>query len=386
MANRCLSLLSLVSLAACAPELPETSVESSYATEHAITEGSAEARALVAFLNHPSTNDAALKTAGIKTAPARASTLAHRNGADGVLGTNDDDSFDGVSEFDAVNGIGVATIQKVAGFALANGWGKTNGLYLDVYFTEKQVDRTLELVNAAPLAELDVDAYLDKRAAQNIIAARPITSMAELTSISRVKATALRLLRDHADRTLGPQACDSETPCASGLWCTGGAVGNGVCVDGEVDGDGDACAANGVCGEGLVCGGRRDDFAGICRPLWMKDEFANEGAASIPDGPNGSTGMSVDVYGLATVPTDAVIHTRIEHARQGDLELWLENPAGTSVLAWAAGQGPIPTSLVVGVPGDEQANGLWTLQVRDTATGQTGAITLFTLELTTRWD
>lgn len=375
--------LAALTLGACAGD--EAS-EESFATQHPVAEGSKEALALLAFLNDAATDDARLKTAGIKTAAPRAATLAHRNGADGVADTKDDDAFDDVAEFDAVKGIGPATISAVAAYATANGYGPTNGLYLGVYFTEKQVARTIELVNAASVTELDVDAFLDKRAAEGIVAARPITGMQELVAVPRVKASALRLLRDHADRTLAPATCGAGDPCASGLFCTGGSSSPGRCVDTDVDGSGDPCSPSGACGEELVCAGRDDDFVGICNPEWMKDEFVNEGAASIPDGPSGLSGMSVDVFGLATVPTDAIVHVRLEHARPADLELTLENPTGTSVLVWPAGKGPIPTTIPVNVPGDESVNGLWTLTVKDKAVGVVGAITLFTLELTSRFD
>lgn len=376
--------IAALTLVACGGD--DVAGEESFATQHPVAEGSKEALALAAFLNDATTGDAELKSAGIKSAAPRAATLAHRNGADGVVGTKDDDAFDDVAEFDAVKGIGPATIGSVAAYAMANGYGATNGLYLGVYFTENQVERTLALVNEATLAELDVDAFLDKRAAESIVAARPIVGMSQLTSVSRVKASALRLLRDHADRTLGPVSCGEGAPCPQGLFCTGGSSSPGRCVDTHVEGSGDPCSASGTCGEGLVCAGRGDDFSGICNPEWMKDEFVNEGAASIPDGPTGSSGMSVDVVGLATVPTDAVVHARIEHARPADLELTLENPTGTSVLVWAAGAGPIPETISVNVPGDESVNGLWTLTVKDKAAGVVGAITLFTLELTSRFD
>jgi subtilisin-like proprotein convertase family protein len=37
-------------------------------------------------------------------------------------------------------------------------------------------------------------------------------------------------------------------------------------------------------------------------------------------------------------------------------------------------------------PGDESANGLWTLTVFDRVAGQTGTVSLFTLELVSRFD
>ena len=59
------------------------------------------------------------------------------------------------------------------------------------------------------------------------------------------------------------------------------------------------------------------------------------------------------------------------------------------VPVWESGVGAIPRApegIVVSVPGDETANGLWTLTVYDTLEGEQGTLSLFTLELTSRWD
>jgi len=375
----------LVAVAACLPGDDGISSEEAHDTEAPLSEGSLEARALLAMLGDAAITDATLRSAGA-TKPVAAAILAHRAGADGAFGTADDDRFGTVAEVDAIKGVGPVTLGKLAAHAIALGYPSERGLYHGVYFTEKQAARTLALVNEAALAELDVDAYLDKRAAENILAARPIVSMDQLASISRVKATAVRLLRDHADRTRSAPICDAGVPCPTGLWCTGGSTTLGRCVDTGVEGSGDPCSAAGACGAELVCGGRNDTFAGLCVPEWMRDEFVDESTGSIPDGLEGGTGHGVWVFGLATVPMDAVVRTRIDHPRPADLELTLTNPSGTTVMVWPRGAGAVPESIPVGVPGDESANGEWILTVRDVVAGSTGTTRLFTLELTTRFD
>lgn len=362
------------------------SSESSDVTSVTLAEGSHDALALLAFVNEPSTSAALLRAAGVATNATATAITARRDGADATPQTADDAVFATVAALDAVKGVGVATLEKVARYALLQGYGIDRGDHLGVYFTEAQADRTLALVNDATVTELDQDASLDARAAAAIVAARPILSLAKLAKVSRVKTSALRLLRDHADRTRGPATCGAGVACAAGLFCTGGAQGFGRCVDTDVEGAGDPCGPTGLCGAGLVCGGHSDDFVGICSPAWMRDEFVNEGSGSIPDGPTGSTGVSVDVVGLATVPTDAIVRAVIDHPRPEELELVLVNPIETEVVVWKKGAGPIPPSIVAHVPGDEPVNGLWTLTVRDTQQGNVGVVGRFSLELTSRFD
>ena len=375
----------VLALSGCEAE-PEQ--DSSFATEKSpFAEGSREARAAVAFLNDAATDAARLKSAGLSSTSTANAVLSRRNGPDGQLGTSDDRPFVTLGEFDAIKGIGPATISKVAAYARARSFGNERGRFHEVYFTEQQADLVLDLANTASVALLDSETSVDSRALKNIEAARPILSMAELASLSRVKGTALRLLRDHAYQQLGPIVCTHEEPCASGLFCTD-SDNTGHCVDTSVDGSGQPCSADGACGPELVCAGRAADFSGICNPAWMHAEFVNEGSGSIPDGPDGGVGVSVQALGIGTVPTDAVVRVLINHPRPDDLELTLENSQGTVVPVWSPGMGELPDleGIKVGVPGDEVANGMWTLTVFDTVAGEQGTIDLFTLELTSRFD
>lgn len=358
------------------------------ATEVVFAEGSRDARAAVAFVNASTTDAAKLKAAGVTTGSTVTALLARRNGPDGVLGTGDDVPFVTLGEVDAVKGVGPATLRKLAAYGLARDFGNERGLYSGVYLTEAQADRLLDLVNTASIGDLDARTSVDSRALKNIEAARPIVSMKELAGISRVKKTALGLLRTEADKVYGPITCTHEEPCPQGLFCTNSETA-GYCVDTSVDGMGVPCDAEGVCGPGLICAGRRADFTGMCNPEWMHGEFVSAAPAAIADGPDGGISTDLQAIGLATVPTDAVLRVLIDHPRPSDLVLTLENTAGTSVPVWDPSMGPLPASLEaipVAVPGDEPANGMWVLSAFDTVSGETGTIQFFTLELTSRFD
>jgi len=74
---------------------------------------------VVAYVNDPATTAERLRTDGIHTRAAR-NAIAHRDGADGVYGTGDDDPFDDVFELDAVPYVGpVAFSQFVAAVSSA---------------------------------------------------------------------------------------------------------------------------------------------------------------------------------------------------------------------------------------------------------------------------
>jgi phosphatidylserine/phosphatidylglycerophosphate/cardiolipin synthase-like enzyme len=86
-----------------------------------VGETTAEAQAMRAFLNDPATTKAVLTNEKITSAIATA-VVAHRDGADGVARTADDDPFDTVAEVDAIKGIGASTIKKLVSIATKRGY------------------------------------------------------------------------------------------------------------------------------------------------------------------------------------------------------------------------------------------------------------------------
>ena len=73
-----------------------------------------------------------------------------------------------------------------------------------------------------------------------------------------------------------------------------------------------------------------------------------------------------------------------------DLRVSLINPASTEVPVFSGERDGAELYLrgvaLRGFPGDESANGVWTLKVVDTRSGQVGTIERFGLTLTSRWD
>lgn len=113
-----LSLLffSAVAAVGCSAEGDDT------ATDDAdYTEGSGEAKAIFALLNDPAVTAEELVSGAKMTTPVGRDLVAHRNGPDGRVGTQDDDPFDSLREVDEVPGVGPATIKKLFEYAKAKG-------------------------------------------------------------------------------------------------------------------------------------------------------------------------------------------------------------------------------------------------------------------------
>ncbi|WP_232365148.1 phospholipase D-like domain-containing protein [Salinimonas marina] len=71
------------------------------------------------------------------------------------------------------------------------------GTWEGVTFTSEEVAAVLDIVNNASLEQLDIDAAMNKRAAENIISARPIDSMDQLEAVPYVGNAAMTDLYDY---------------------------------------------------------------------------------------------------------------------------------------------------------------------------------------------
>lgn len=83
---------------------------------------SAEQAGVVAFANHPTTDFALLDVTCALRADGARNILAHRDGADALAGTADDDLFDSFAELDAVPRVGTATLGLLAACAEEHGF------------------------------------------------------------------------------------------------------------------------------------------------------------------------------------------------------------------------------------------------------------------------
>ena len=79
-----------------------------------------------------------------------------------------------------------------------------------VTFTEEEAAATLQVANEATLDELDDDAGLNSRAANNIVTARPLADIEALGAVSYVGAAALNQLKTYAE-TWPPPAGDTPS-------------------------------------------------------------------------------------------------------------------------------------------------------------------------------
>jgi hypothetical protein len=171
--------------------------------------GTPDELALTRFLNDASTTESVLDVQVALDKRAAHNLVAHRNGADGVLGTADDDLFDSSAEVDAIPYVGMATMTKLTAYANAGGWvkdGELFGTFDGVPFTVAQARATIPYVNSASVQALDGSVGLDARAVKSIVAARPIATLAQLSSLYYVGASALTKIRNAAS----PSTCDDR--------------------------------------------------------------------------------------------------------------------------------------------------------------------------------
>jgi subtilisin-like proprotein convertase family protein len=122
----------------------------------------------------------------------------------------------------------------------------------------------------------------------------------------------------------------------------------------------------------------------------MRGRFSAKIDTPVPDDdPNGAEATLL-VWGLATVSTDVAIDLHVGHPRPSDLVVTLVNPAGTEVTvvdgSAAGAELYLDGKPLAGFPGDESANGVWRLRVRDGKKGKTGTAYSFGLTVTSRWD
>lgn len=226
---------------ACNPVLLAPSEVGPGGDGRSVLDGTPEAVGVLAFLNDVTTDVPVLDlTVGLDVRAAR-NLVAHRDGADRVFGTGDDDPFGGIDEVDAVRQVGPATLDTLFSWVAANGWipegDAVLGTWDGVTFTVDQAEATLDRANSATFEELDVDLALDRRAADSIVAAQPIPSVFVLSELPWVGRSALTILRNAA---------------------------SAATVDCWVDADGDGWGAEPVVVPGNVCDGLYTAVSGDC--------------------------------------------------------------------------------------------------------------------------
>jgi Proprotein convertase P-domain len=337
----------------------------------AITEGTPDAYGIVKLLNDPSTTFSVLDDLVPLDKRAATNLIAHRDGADGVRGTTDDDRFDTVAEVDAVPYVGDSALDHLRAYAAAHGYtpsgGDLLGTYDNVAFTVDEANATLALVNDADAAELDDTVGLDARAVSSIVAARPIGSVLALSGLYYVGHAAMLKLRDY--------------PGTAGA---GSGAGSGSSTGTKPLGD--DCQANTECTSGLCAGLVTTGSYGWCVQASMAGTFTNTTPLAIGD--DGAPVLStIPVAGLATVPLDVVVDLQIDHPRPQDLVVVLHQPGNAEAILWNHTANP-PTHFVTpsGIEGDNMVNGDWQLEITDTVSGQSGTLVHWSMWISSNWD
>lgn len=182
--------------------------------------------------------------------------------------------------------------------------------------------------------------------------------------------------------------CSTNEDCAEGLRCEGRVNGVGSCINTSASPEGNQaqCTSSSECSEGLVCAG--ENFGGgFCNPAWMRRHFQVEPFQAFTE--DGLT-IDLDSYGLATAHTDVSLNLFITHDDFSQLRVVLTNPTGTESIVHnqdgTANELYFRHEAVRGFPGDEDANGTWTLRIENLDPTLSGRLYDFGLEVTSRWD
>jgi phosphatidylserine/phosphatidylglycerophosphate/cardiolipin synthase-like enzyme len=112
-------------------------------TETPLVEGTPEALGVLAMVNDASTTLALLKGDAKIESRAATNIVAHRDGADAAVATEDDDLYGSVKELDDIKYVGPSTLQRLLDYAKDHGWVKDGGTpSMDVIFSPQAFDQS----------------------------------------------------------------------------------------------------------------------------------------------------------------------------------------------------------------------------------------------------
>lgn len=395
-----LPLSVLPALLSCGTPPQETAAEPLATSQaQALLDGSPGATAVLAFLNDYSTTLAVLDYEVPLNSLAAQNLIAWRYGPDGVLGTGDDRRFHTLAQVHAVPYVGPGAVADLLWYA--RGTGRVEmaldapvGFFDGFELNLAESRRILDAANVHNANMLEHGFGIPLPVVQNIIAARPIEHMVELSRISGVDNAVMQRFKLMTDQAPEGEPCTGANTCRPGLTCTG-IPGDGASLYGRcrntasIPGEGASCSVLRPCQAGLVCAGSASGSPqGNCRPAWMAAEFSHEAELALP---SSSTPVEsrLAVVGLATVPEDLTVELDLVHASPHRLVLTLVDPGGDTALLWDGpneGTPPARISVTRGISRDSSVNGRWTLRVTNPSGTGSGTLRSWTLKLTSRWD
>ena len=196
--------LSLMSAAACVDDVATDDGEHDVA-------GTPDELALTRFLNDNSTTIQILDVQVGLDSRAANNLITHRNGPDQLFPSADDNLYDSAAEVDSVSYVGASAMSKLTAYANAGGWvkdGELFGTFDGVPFTVAEARATITYVNTATTATLHEGIKLDSRAVNSIVAARPIATLATLSTLYYVGGSALTKIKTAASPA--PSCSDAQ--------------------------------------------------------------------------------------------------------------------------------------------------------------------------------
>ncbi|MBI5511729.1 MAG: VWA domain-containing protein [Deltaproteobacteria bacterium] len=177
-----------------------------------LSEGSAAALATLAFVNDPLTTVARLDIDAAIDSRAAANIVLHRDGADAVAGTSDDDLFDTIAELDVVSYVGATALRSMADFAIAHGYALGTGgnaIYAyDITVTASNdtevyvIARDVEVPPLAPAGRTGLNVTVDTTDPADFPTIEMLVSVADSTSgafVSGLGASSFHVVEDGAD-------------------------------------------------------------------------------------------------------------------------------------------------------------------------------------------
>jgi DNA uptake protein ComE-like DNA-binding protein len=184
-------IVALSLLPACALKTVPSSESTSTPSQYALSLSPADAASVLALVNYPGTDLDTLDNAiGLDTRAAH-NIIAYRAGADGVIPSADDAYFANIGDLDAIPYVGDTAFEKLQAYASTHSVPAPESVE-GVYFRGWQSQAVVWAVNNLDFNALN--ALLDSRAANGLIAARPFSSVTEMGPAPYVGPSALGAL------------------------------------------------------------------------------------------------------------------------------------------------------------------------------------------------
>ncbi len=135
-----------------------------------IDASSPEARAVLSLVNDPLVGFAELDDDAGLNKRAAENIIDHRNGADGTVGTADDDAFDDLDELDAVKYVGPYALQQLLAYAIDKGYlgaaASVNVIFSPQPYDNSHSARVAQLIDGAQQSvDIAMYSYSDARIA-----------------------------------------------------------------------------------------------------------------------------------------------------------------------------------------------------------------------------